>query len=75
MKVKNLLALARYDSIRFYEQEVVDDNSFIDEFTPFSWFTKVDPEREVDFITFVIEGSNGEIEDCYLAAILKEEIK
>lgn len=73
MNVQQLLSLNIYDELRFYEETDIDDPYSIDEYTPYKPSIQVNFNREVKYFFMSIEGSNGEIEDCWISIILKEK--
>lgn len=72
MKVHELISTNLNDQLRFYEESDIIDSSFIDEYTPYKWLTKVNLNREIKYFLITIEENYGEIEDYWISVILKE---
>ncbi len=69
MKVCDLIGLIPFDEVRLYEEDFEE----IDEYTPYKKLSEIDLNREVYYLYSIIEGSNGEYENDWIAVILKEE--
>lgn len=75
MTIETLIKLNNDDELRFYEESEIVHNFFIDEYTPYSYLTEVNINREVKCFFTTIVGSNGEIDNYWTSVILKEEEK